>query len=635
MCGIAGFTHHGHAASREYIERLTGLLFHRGPDHQGVYVAPEICLGAVRLKIIDLEGGDQPMASADGKTVIAFNGEIYNHAAIRAELEAAGVRFRSRCDTEVVLEAFRRYGTACFERLRGMFAVAIWSAADRRLVLARDRAGIKPLYFALRGGEIHFGSELKSIFEHPAIPRELDREALDAYLALNYVPSPRTLVKGIEKLPPGHFLEFRDGRVRMEPFWKLEFTPRKQCFEAAKERLDDLLRSSVREHLVSDAPLGLWSSGGLDSSTILHYAAEAGGPPLKTFSVGFQASCCDERRYFRETAAYYGTDHHEIELGPGNELLDAIEDFTYYSDEPGADAGALPVWFLSRLTARHVTVALSGDGGDELFGGYLTYFADRIARPLRVVPRGLRQAALGVLHRALPVSKRKISFEYKAKRMLEGSLLGADEAHLYWNGSLSREQRRRLLGAGAGRSVGANLARDLPFGVGYLNRYLLLDQRYYLPDNILYKVDRMSMAHSVEVRPALLDHRIVEFAASLPENFKIRGTQGKYILRELMRGKLPPSVLSRPKQGFDIPTHDWFRGFLQPLLLDTLASGPARRSGLLNFAETQRMIRDHMERRINAGYQLWGLLTLFLWLRKWDIETVPAEEYSPALLAAS
>ena len=633
MCGIAGFTHRGRPGYTELIDALTGSLFHRGPDHQGVYASPDICLGAVRLKIIDFAGGDQPMSSADGSTVIAFNGEIYNHDELRRELEALGIQFRTRCDTEVVLEAFRRWDTGCFARFRGMFAAAIWSQPKKRLVLARDRMGIKPLYFMRRAGDLHFASELKAIFAHPAVPRELDHEALGDYLSLNYVPSPRTLVKGIEKLAAGHFLEYRAGKVSIEPYWKLNFAPERMGLGEAKEHLDGLLRNSVREHMISDAPVGIWSSGGLDSSTVLHYAAEAASRPLQTFSVGFRSRCCDESVYFREMARRYGTVHHEMELQPGNDLRDAIEDFAYYSDEPGADAGALPVWFLSRMTARHATVALSGDGGDELFGGYLTYQADRIARPLRLVPPRLRRAALGMVERSVPVSGKKIGFEYKLKRLLEGSLLPADEAHLFWNGSFSRKQKRRLLDGKCGGSP--DLFRWLPGAreIGFLNRYMLLDQQHYLPDNILYKVDRMSMAHSIEVRPALLDHRIVEFAASLPQDFKIRGSRGKFILRELMKGKLPKSVLKRPKQGFDIPTHDWFRGFLRPLLLDTLASDAVEKSGILNFPETQRIIRDHMDRRINAGYHLWGLLTLFLWLKKWDIETVPSEEFSPAFSA--
>lgn len=327
---------------------MTASLFHRGPDQQNVFVSRDICLGAVRLKIVDLHGGDQPLLSSDENTVVAFNGEIYNHEELRRELEALGCSFRSCCDTEVVLHAFRQWDIGCFERLRGMFAVAIWSVAQQRLVLGRDRIGIKPLYYYLNGECIHFGSELKAILEHPAIPRVLDPDALQDFLSLNYVPGPRTLLQGVTKLPPGHMLEHRRGVTSISAYWKLKFEPRQNLnLEDAASELDRLLTDSVREHMAADVPLGVWSSGGLDSSTVLHYASQASTRRLNSFSVGFSARCCDESRYFREMAARYRTHHHEIQLQPGPDLLCAIEDFAYYSDEPGADAGALPVWFLA------------------------------------------------------------------------------------------------------------------------------------------------------------------------------------------------------------------------------------------------------------------------------------------------
>jgi len=640
MCGIAGFTHESRSGDVCLIERITASLFHRGPDEQNSLVLPGIALSAVRLAVIDPVAGAQPLRSRDGQTVVAFNGEIYNHGEIRRDLESRGVRFRSRCDTEVILEAFRRWGTECFRRFRGMFAIALWDARKKRLILARDRSGMKPLYFTRQAGQIYFGSELKAIFAHRNIRRVLDHQSLEDFLSLNYVPGPRTLIRGIEKLPPGHFLEWSHGDARIHPYWSLNSNPdRTWKAPAAEERLDELLRSSIREHMVADRPLGVWSSGGLDSSTVLHYAAEQSSQPLNTFSVGFGAKCCDETRYFRETARRYGTRHHELQLTPGNELVTAIEEFAHFSDEPNADAGGLPVWFLSRMTAEHATVALSGDGGDELFGGYLTYMADRASRLLGRIPCALRKAGLWALERCLPCSSKKISFEYKLKRLLEGSLLPPDEAHLFWNGSFTPSQKLALLGRPA---FSPSLFYALPQAaeVGRLNRYMLLDQQFYLADNILAKVDRMSMAHSLEVRPAFLDHRLIEFAASLPEDLKIRGFQGKRILRRLMKDKLPPSILNRSKKGFDIPAHDWFRGFLGPLLHETVNRRTVERSGLFNFDATERLIRNHMEGRINAGYQLWGLLTLFLWLKKWDVETTPTvdflhDPYMPEVAAMS
>ncbi|MGP8247600.1 MAG: asparagine synthase (glutamine-hydrolyzing), partial [Bryobacteraceae bacterium] len=586
-------------------------------------------------KIIDLGGGDQPMASDDGDTVVAFNGEIYNHLEMRRELEARGHRFRSHCDTETVLRAFLEWDTGCFDRMRGMFAAALWTESRRRLVLARDRMGIKPLYYCQRGEELYFGSELKAILEHPEIPRELDLEGLDAYLGVNYVPGERTLIAGIRKLPPGNLLEWRRGKVELRAWWHLpELRPRRIGIDQAKEELDGLLRDAVREHMVSDVPLGVWASGGVDSSTILHYAAEASSGQLKTFSVSFAGRSFDESRYFREVAGIYGTDHHEFDLNPETELRDAIQAFAYYSDEPSADAGALPVWYLSRMSRRYVTVALSGEGADELFAGYVTYLADRLAGWVRLTtPEAGRRLVGRLLERYMPVTDEKIGLDYKAKRFVEGSLLDRDEAHFYWNGTFSGEERRRIcagVDGGALRRLveGTHLpATDL------LSRYLTLDQRYYLADDILYKTDRMSMAHSLELRPPFLDHRIVEYAASLPSKLKIRGFRQKYILKELLRGKLPDRILDRKKTGFDIPAHEWFRGPLRDLLQDALSGDAMRSAPVFREAAIRETIRDHMERRINAGYHLWGLLTLFLWMKRWKV-TVPCPADADRRLAA-
>jgi asparagine synthase (glutamine-hydrolysing) len=632
MCGIAGFTRLGTTVNPGVARRLTEVLFHRGPDQQGVFEGSVATLCAVRLKIIDLGGGDQPIVTEDGDTAIAFNGEIYNHREIRKELESLGHRFRSNCDTETVLRAFVQWDTDAFTRMRGMFGVALWTESRKRLVLARDRMGIKPLYYYTDSSDICFGSELKAIFEHRRVPRQIDLAALDTYLSVNYVPGDRTLIDGIRKVPPGCFLEWRNGRVRIDSWVKPAERRKPASYAAAKEELDYLLRESIREQLVSDVPLGIWASGGVDSSTILHYAATESPSQLKTFSVSFAGRSFDETPYFRTVAEKYGTDHYEFDLSPDLDYQTAIEDFAYYSDEPSADAGALPVWDLSRMTRQHVTVALSGEGADELFGGYLTYLADRLVRPFRWTPRPIRRAILGALDRYLPVSDEKISLEYKLKRWIEGSFLDPDEAHFFWNGTFSEEQKQRIR-----RRANPNGLRELVAdlrlnGAGVVDRYLAVDQAYYLVDDILYKADRMSMAHSLEVRPPFLDPRIVDFARSLPASYKIRGFQQKYILKDLMRGKLPECVLTRAKTGFDIPTHDWFRGPLRPLLMDTLTTDAIDSTGIFSSRAIHALIRDHMERRINVGYHLWGLLTLFLWLKRWRVDTLPAAESQSAAL---
>jgi len=634
MCGIAGFTQLSRQLDSSVIHRMTASLAHRGPDQSGCRISREAAIGAVRLRIVDLEGGDQPFSSDDGTTAIVYNGELYNHRELKGELEALGHRFRSQCDTEVVLRAFLQWDTACFPRFRGMFALAIWNDREKRLVLCRDRMGIKPLYIRRHGRDIVFGSELKALFAHPEVTRRLDHAALQDFLSLNYVPSPRTLVEGIRKLPSGHCLDWRNGKETIHQWWKLPLAPDPSLDERdAVSELGRLLRQSVADHLMSDVPVGVWASGGIDSTALLHYASELSSTPLRTFSVAFRSQPDDESRWFRQVARHYRTEHREIELDCSPEVLSAVEDMAACSDEPGADAGALPVWFLSRLTRSQIKVALSGEGGDELFGGYLTYRADRLSGPLRRLPQLLRRSALGAARTLLPVSNRRVGFEYKLKRWLEGSLLHPDEAHLFWNGSFSQAQKDALLADDRG-FLARPLWLDLPPArtVGRLNRYLLLDQRYYLQDNLLYKVDRMSMAHSLEVRPPFLDHRIVEFAARLPERFKIRGSKQKWILKQALRGKVPPEVLSRPKAGLDIPAHEWFRGPLLTLLKDTLCGSSAAAS-LFRREEIDLLIDRHLRREINAGYQLWGLMTLLLWMKRWDIE-VDTEE-APALAAAS
>jgi asparagine synthase (glutamine-hydrolysing) len=625
LCGIAGFTHKDRFPDPDRIWEITRSLTHRGPDEQNVWESSDVSLGAVRLKIIDLEHGQQPMRSDDGDTVLVFNGEIYNHAELRRELIQRGHRFHSTCDTETVLRAFLEWDTDAFSRLRGMFAAAFWTESQRRLVLVRDRMGIKPLYIAHRRGDLYFGSEMKAILLHPEFDRHVSGAGLHHYLSLNYVPGPHTLVEGIEKLPPGQWMEWRRGRVHQQAYWELDFHPDQRItLPDAKEELDSLLRDSVREHMVSDVPLGVWSSGGLDSSTIVHYASEHASTRLKTFSVSFSGRKFDESAYFREIAQHYQTDHHEFDLQPGSEVQDAIEEFSHYSDEPSADAGAVPVWFLSQMSRREVTVALSGEGADELFGGYVTYKADRYAEHLRKLPLSLRKWA-GSAARLLPVSDEKIGLDYKITRMLQGSALEPEQAHQFWNGTFAPASRRGLLSLTARGLL--NSPDPLAFArngaSSGLNRFLWLDQMYYLPDDILYKSDRMSMAHSLEVRPPFLDHRIVEFAGRLPENLKINGGKLKFVLRELMRDKLPAAAVSRRKEGFDIPAHHWLRTSLKPLLLDTINERSVRESGIFSWPAVKAILDAHLERRANLGYHLWGLLVLFLWMKRWGI-TMPA-----------
>jgi len=627
VCGITGFTHF-RAAAPNAILSAVHTLDHRGPDQQGVFESEFVSLGVARLRILDLGSGDQPIISPDGNTVIAFNGEIYNHEELRRELEALGYRFRSGTDTETVLAAFLEWDTDCFARLRGMFAVALWSEASRRLVLARDRLGIKPLYFCTKNEQIYFGSELKSLFVHPEIERDLSLAGLDCYLTLNYVPGEQSLVEGIEKLPPGQWLEWRSGKIHSQVYWRLPLPQpnRRIDFEGAKEELDGLLAQSVREHLLSDVPLGVWLSGGLDSSTILHYAAQASGRKLRTYSISFAGRSFDERPYIREVAARYGTEHQEFDLNPDKDLPGAIEQFATYFDEPNGDGGALPVWFLSELTKQTATVAFSGEGADEIFGGYLTHQASHLSRFARQMPGPLLRGAESAA-RLLPASDEKISFEYKVKRFLAGSLMEPYRAHVFWNGTFSDAEKKSLVQADLPDTLGGLLREAAHHGTG-LGGYLWFDQKYFLPDDILMKVDRMSMAHSVEVRPPFLDHRVVEFAATLPPRFKIRGSRQKFILKELMRDKLPVSVTKRKKIGLDFPAHEWLRGPLRELLFDTFSDAESTYSEFFNFDTIRSCLHAHLSRRVNLGYNLWGLMMLFLWMKRWQIRYSPQSQQS-------
>jgi asparagine synthase (glutamine-hydrolysing) len=620
MCGIAGFTHIAHDFLPERIHQAVASIIHRGPDQQGVHQSATVSLGATRLKVIDKEAGAQPMRSDDDDYTLVFNGEIYNHAELRKELIRLGHRFRSSCDTEVVLRAFMQWDTACIEKFRGMFAFAIWCESRHRLVLARDRMGIKPLYYARCGRDLYFGSELKAIFCHPEINRTIDLHALDTYLGLNYVAGPHTLAAGVVKLMPGCFLTWHDGELSSHCYWQINRADAAApaTFREATERLDHLLTASVKEHLAADVPVGIWLSGGLDSSTVLHYASQHTTTPLKTFSITFNGREFDEAPYLREMAARYSTEHHELDLGPSTVTPDSITELAYYSDEPNADAGAVPVWHLSRMSAKQVTVALSGEGADELFGGYITYLADKYARRARMVPRSLRRLSLRSANH-LRASNKKIGLDYKLQRFLHGTLMDERSSHIFWNGTFSQEQRSQLM-------VSHNSAHTLKLlatipARGDLRRFMAFDQAYYLPDNLLVKVDRMSMAHSLEVRPAFLDHRIVEFAATLPAKYCIQGRTLKLLLRTLMKDKLPESILAKKKQGLDIPVHDWLRGHLKPLLLDTLNKKTVEESGLVYWPHLDSLLKLHMERKANYGYHLWGMLMLFLWIKQWKIQS--------------
>lgn len=624
MCGIAGVCSLTGVGSQTTLEDCLSALKHRGPDDSGIYSSHCAALGAVRLKVLDLHSGHQPMRSSNGDLVLVFNGEIFNHAELRSELGNLGHSFRTNSDTEVVLRALEQWGPASLRRLRGMFGFAIWNEREKHLLLARDPMGIKPVYYCEFNGKLYFGSELKTIFAHEEVPRHLDLEALNTFLCLNYIPGPATLVQGIRKLLPGHYLEWHSGKTTIHKYKaELPAVDKSLKLEDAKQELESLLRSAIREQMVADVPLGVWASGGLDSSSLVHYASEVSSKRLRSFSVTFRGRSFDESEYIRAIAERYGTDHTEFDLNTSCNLVDAIESLSYYSDEPSADAGALPVWYLSKLSRKEVTVALSGEGADEIFGGYLTYKADLLAHGARMLSRPVL-AGLAAAANLLPVSDEKISFEYKLKRFIAGAMMTPGAAHTYWNGTFTEDEKQKFY-----YFADASPMKDFVSRLGSeagAEKFLRFDQDYYLPDDILYKADRMSMAHSLEIRPPFLDERIVRFAASLPTNLKVSLFDSKIVLRELMKDKLPQKVLVRKKTGFDIPVHDWFRSTLKDFMLDTINESSVRESQILDWDGIRNVLDSHLQRKANLGYHIWGLLTLMLWMKRWKITLRPSPQ---------
>jgi asparagine synthase (glutamine-hydrolysing) len=604
VCGICGIATASGAVDPERLAAMAQTLVHRGPDSEGRFVEGGIGLAARRLAIIDLAAGDQPIANEDGTVTVVQNGEIYNYRELLAELEGLGHRFRTHCDTEVHVHGYEEWGVAYLERLRGMFAVALWDARERRLVLARDRFGIKPLYVREVGGELAFASELD------ALPRgEIDLDALEAFLATNSVPTPLSIFREIRKLAPGHVLVWHDGHSRTERFARPGPLPVRTDDEA--ELLEECrarLRDSVRAHLVSDVPVGVLLSGGVDSGALAALAAQESSEPVRTFSIGFEEASFDELDGARAVAARYGTLHRELTLRPdAAQLLPAL---AAAFDEPFADSSALPTYLVSRLAAEDVKVALSGEGGDELFGGYYTYVADLLAQ--RVGPVA---AALAPLAERLPTSTARVSFDYKAKRFTRAAGLPPLERHHGWKEIFAPDVRAELTGRRHGWDpVDLQRARFAETeGHELLTRLQDVDFGLYLVDDLLTKTDRASMAWSLEVRVPFMDTAVASFAFSLPTRHKVRGLQKKRLLRKAVEPLLPAEVVHGRKRGFSIPAAAWLRGELEPFARETLSPETLRRQGFLQPAAVRRVLDEHVAGQRDNSRQLWGLLSFTLW----------------------
>jgi asparagine synthase (glutamine-hydrolysing) len=615
MCGICGIASPA-GIDRERLAAMSATLVHRGPDSDGSFVDGPVGLAARRLSIIDLETGDQPIANEDGSVVVVQNGELYNYRDLRRELESQGHVFRTHGDTEVLVHLYEQHGTGFAERLRGMFAVAVWDAPRRRLVLARDRFGIKPLYYRAAGAELAFASELR------ALPRgEVDLDALESFLAFNSVPAPLSIFREIRKLPPGHVLIWEGGGLRLERFARpapvAAGDVRHEPDDVLAEELRERLRDSVRAHLVADVPVGVLLSGGVDSALLAALAAEASGDPVRTFTIGFRERSFDETADARLVAERFGTEHSELVLEPDAALLlPALADAF---DEPFADSSALPTYLVSELAARHVKVALSGEGGDELFGGYHTYAADLLAE---------RTAALARLARPLverlPVSTARASVDYRLKRFVRAAHLPPLERHHGWKEIFSPDARAELTGRDSGFDpvdlLRARFAETE--GAELLARLQDVDLGTYLVDDLLVKTDRASMAHSLEARVPFLDQVVAELALALPTGAKVRRFRKKRLLRLAAEPLLPAEIVGGRKRGFSIPAAAWLRGDLEPFARDVLSPETLLRQGYLSPEAVTKVLDDHVAGREDLSRQLWGLLGFTLWHER-HVERAP------------
>jgi len=613
MCGIAGIVSlDGNPASAQEVRRMCAALTHRGPDDEGFYLGPTAALGMRRLSIIDLVTGAQPVRNEDGSIWVVFNGEIYNFKDLRRDLSGRGHSFYTSTDTETIVHLYEEYGEGCVERLRGMFAFALWDERRKTLLLARDRLGIKPLYYAEVGGRLIFASELKAILELPEVPREINWRSASHLFSFLTTPPMESIVEGVHKLEPGCLLVVAPGRpARLQRYWDVAFRPETGTSEGTfVERVRDLLEESVRLHLVSDVPVGAFLSGGLDSSAVVATMSRLASGRVKTFSVGFGERDFDETSHARIVARRFGTDHREVILGP--DVADCLEDLAWYLDEPFGDSSAIPTYMVSKLAAEHVKVVLSGDGGDELFAGYDRYVVEARERRYEALPAVARRA-LGAVGAALPEGMR-------GARLLEHvSLSGADRyldaVTLFRNREQTRLFRPEVLERMAGYDPWSWPKEVLDqAGGGWLAALQYLDLKAYLPLDILTKVDRMSMAHSLEVRVPLLDHRLVELAATIPPELRLLGGSTKHIFKKALRGILPEAIVDRRKHGFAIPLGRWFRGPLRQAVLDILLSDSARRRAIFDTASIERLLRRHQRRR-DLDLHLWTLLSFELWCR--------------------
>lgn len=619
MCGICGVTYFDRERNvlEHLVKSMCDVIRHRGPDDEGWITKRNYGIGMRRLSIIDLFTGRQPISNEDGSIWIVFNGEIYNHVELRNKLIKKGHKFQTKCDTEVIVHAYEEYGEECPKKLNGMFGFAILDLKKQILFLARDRLGIKPLYYYHDSKKFAFGSELKSILQVPNIPREVDLRALDLFLTFEYIPSPYSIFQGIRKLPPGHSLTLKDGRINIREYWDLDFEEKEIPEDELCEQLLELFQDAVKIRLMSDVPLGAFLSGGIDSSAIVAMMSRVMDRPVKTFSIGFKEDTYNESHYAQQIANHFNTEHHVEIIEPN--ALELAEKLVGFLDEPFGDFSIFPTYLVSKMARKHVTVSLSGDGGDELFAGYDTYIANKAGRAYERLPRLLRNAMHPILSRIPPTEKKK-GLINRAKRFVEGMELPADLEHTRWMIFLQEGEKNKLYSDDLQDTL--NGSDSFEFIRNYfnrvntsdpLNRQLYVDIKSYLVDNILVKVDRMSMATSLETRVPFLDHRFVEFSATIPSRLKLQGKNTKYLFKKAMGDVLPPQILNRSKEGFSIPIKNWLKEDLKPLMLEVLDQEKIKREGFFNTNYVEQLKKEHLSGKENHSHRLWSMMVFGIW----------------------
>ncbi|MBI3008427.1 MAG: asparagine synthase (glutamine-hydrolyzing) [Candidatus Omnitrophica bacterium] len=618
MCGICGIVS-PKTIDEKLLRSMCRVLTHRGPDDEGIYlnkgVEKRIGLGHKRLSIIDLGGGHQPMHNEDETVWIVFNGEIYNFQDLRKWLEQNGHKFYTYTDTEVIIHLYEERGAECLNELRGMFAFAIWDENKKRLFLARDRVGKKPVVYAYQDNEFIFASELKSILEHPRIKREIEPCALDLYLTYQYVPSPWTIFKGINKLPPAHYLIYENGKVTINRYWELPWTPKMKIDEEeACEETIRLLEESTKLRLISDVPIGAFLSGGIDSSAVVAMMARTGAKPIKTFSIGFEVGSFNELKFARIIAKHFNTEHKEFIVKP--DAIEVLPKLIWHYNEPFADSSAIPTYYVAKMTREYVTVALNGDGGDENFGGYERYVGMEITSIYDKLPRSIKAVWTNLIKTVRPVGSTKLN------RFINGLILPPEKRYLRWMSVFDEERRMALYSPEFLSSLGPYEASAYLFSMlsrrdieNILDRVFSTDIMSYLPEDLLVKMDIATMANSLEARSPFLDHKLMEFAGRLPSRFKVRGFVTKYILKKALKKILPREILSRGKKGFGVPVGIWFKGELKGYLSNVLLDNRTLKRGYFKPDYVKQLVTEHTTGRLDHTHRLWALLNFELWHR--------------------